>query len=397
MNQTLLSNIKITPELYEQESYNAIEMQQFVVDSQMADVERRFIWGLLKFYKPTKLIEIGVYRGGGSWLLLNAIKDNQEATLVSIDKANLLPADNKKYFTETMVGQAVVDKIDEQSKQQWNLIVGKDFSEEAERLNTKYDFAVIDTSHAHPIETLNFLTVLPYLQDGAVVILHDTSLSLVHDEQRLFAPRMLWTSVVAEKITTNEEYYFMDNNHIKVKNIGAFQITQDTRKYIRNVFESLIFEWEFFPEDDIENIRKLLAKHYSQECIDIFDKAVEINTTYFKSNKFTFSKKRVADVLNLISNSNVVVYGAGLNGKAFIELMNYVDVSIDFEMWDVNANKIGEVLGKVVKEPNFTDNAPENGVVLITIGNKEIAQEVSSRLQKLGWKTIFDYKELITN
>jgi cellulose biosynthesis protein BcsQ len=46
-------------------------------------------------------------------------------------------------------------------KHKWELIRGKDPSEVMESIGKKFDFAVIDTAHLHPVETLNFLCVLP--------------------------------------------------------------------------------------------------------------------------------------------------------------------------------------------------------------------------------------------
>ena len=48
--------------------------------------EQKFFNGLIRKYKPKKLVEIGVSAGGSSALILNAIKDIPNAKLYSIDR-----------------------------------------------------------------------------------------------------------------------------------------------------------------------------------------------------------------------------------------------------------------------------------------------------------------------
>ena len=52
---------------------------------EMKPNERKFLNGIIRKYKPKKVVEIGVAQGGSSVVILNAIKDIPNAKLYSID------------------------------------------------------------------------------------------------------------------------------------------------------------------------------------------------------------------------------------------------------------------------------------------------------------------------
>ena len=47
--------------------------------------QREFINGIIRKYKPKKLVEIGVLLGGSSIIMLNSIKDIKDSKLYSIE------------------------------------------------------------------------------------------------------------------------------------------------------------------------------------------------------------------------------------------------------------------------------------------------------------------------
>ena len=51
----------------------------------MAKNERYFLNGIIRYMKPAKILEVGVARGGGSAIILNAIKDLGQSHLFSAD------------------------------------------------------------------------------------------------------------------------------------------------------------------------------------------------------------------------------------------------------------------------------------------------------------------------
>lgn len=52
----------------------------------MSEHERRFLNGIIRELKPEKILEVGVSAGRSSVIILNAIKDIEDAKLYSIDR-----------------------------------------------------------------------------------------------------------------------------------------------------------------------------------------------------------------------------------------------------------------------------------------------------------------------
>ena len=95
MKNDNLGSLSIIPEEFEKGHLNNIDFSTIL--SKMGKEERYFINGLIRYYKPTNLLEIGVFHGGGSVVLLNAINDMPKSRLVSIDIENDLWDNNNKF------------------------------------------------------------------------------------------------------------------------------------------------------------------------------------------------------------------------------------------------------------------------------------------------------------
>ena len=272
-----INNLKIVPENFESSKTTKIDTS--IVRSEMDDIERRFVNGLVRYYKPENILECGVSSGGGSVVLLNAINDMPDARLVSIDRSENYHKDKSLPVgcdVEAFFGYIPTEK--------WTLIAGKDPCQVLlDSLGQTFDFAVIDTMHAHPCESLNFLCVLPHLKDGAIVVLHDISvfmLNRINSSGRSLcgnglATRILFSVLAGEKLLPQTKIKYGNK---QVHNIGAIQINQDTRRYISNVFHSLSVPWEYFPsESDIKDIRSYLSNYYEKSLMEQFDDAMRWN------------------------------------------------------------------------------------------------------------------------
>ena len=105
--------------------------------------EAYFINGLIRKNKPKSCLEIGVASGGSSVLILNAIKDFINSSLVSLDlytqycKNHSLKTGYKVNFFPELINK-------------WKLYTGDLPSKFLDRLNMKFDFAFIDSAHESP-------------------------------------------------------------------------------------------------------------------------------------------------------------------------------------------------------------------------------------------------------
>lgn len=382
-----ISELHIPPEEYKREILDALNPS---VDKHpmMSLEERYFLNGLIAYYKPKNVLEIGVNFGEGSAEILHCIKDTEGARLTSIDLAT-----NALYYegTDEATGE---ERVVESSEpignfalthsdlplDRWTLITGSDPSEVIEDLdNSKegYDFVVLDTAHLHPVESLNFLCILPYLRNGAIVVLHDITLYTTVEPPRKFANRTLFTGIVAERISIN----------LNRPNIGAFQVTEDCRKYIQGVFEGLYFPWELDPRQiRMDAIYNLIAKHYSDKETLILKRVWDINQFYFCTGKVEWEGACSALTRYLITSlgENTVFYGAGRNMAVCLEYCSSKGIAFPCPIWDKSSKQINELFGYPITEPDVTSSG-KGKTLVITIDNNDVRDAVRRQFEELGY------------
>lgn len=240
-----------------------------------------FLNGIIRYFKPSKILEVGIAEGGGSAIILNAIKDFPSSQLISVDYCEKL----YKGSTDKLSG-FLVDEQFAHLKDKWTVYRGGDISHFIERIGGDIDLLVLDTAHIHPWETLNFLCILPFMKRDSWVVLHDISLHYFSGRDKDLACRYLYGHVVSDaKITPAPEENYIPH----FANIGAFHVIDDTTKYVCNLFESLLCPWvavpgvfdkKIFPfgtpilTKDLDDIRKIISKYYP-DYAEFFEHAIE--------------------------------------------------------------------------------------------------------------------------
>lgn len=195
--------------------------------SEMSSWQLAFLCGLIKEHRPEKILEIGVAAGGTTSVILNCISLLDIDTEVhSIDLSTRFYRDKNK---ET--GYLARESIQLLNKKvRHSLHTGSISVDFVEQIGKGIDFLILDTAHMMPGEILDFLACLPYLKEGAVVVLHDI-ISYHNGVSTAFATQLLLDTVKADKLVgVDQDYMFT------YPNIGAFTITKDTVKHIEDVF-----------------------------------------------------------------------------------------------------------------------------------------------------------------
>lgn len=299
--------------------------------SMMTKFEQGFICGLIKEYRPKKILEVGVAAGGTTAVILNCVTELQlDCKVFSVDIL-------KQYHLNRIkkVGYLIDDLRDEQIEidfEKHRFFLGDIFPNFAEEIGGEIDFLVLDTAHVLPGEVLDFISIFPYLAKDAIVVLHDIVLQYRYsaNHKKHFATSILFQSVVADKFLNNEEKY---------PNIAAFRLNEDTPKYILNLFLALMVPWVYIPnEHQLEAFEKLIEQHYSAECLKIFRQALSEAEFFLKywreqnekeraqqereqfSDKFRSYEMAIKLFLS-DSSKKLMLYGAGKRGKAFLDLM----------------------------------------------------------------------------
>lgn len=179
-------------------------------------------------------------------------------------------------------------------------MLGKVVAARLDEIGGDIDFLISDTTHSMPGENLDFLVCFPYLKNDAVVVLHDTALHLRRSVMRRYsyAASILFQTVVANKFL---------NNTFEHPNIAAFQITEDTSKYIADVFAALMISWEYIPKtEQLHAYEAVLTQHYPEDCMRIYHQA--------KKEMITLERRQLQyadfqnNILPHIARQNVLLY-----------------------------------------------------------------------------------------
>jgi len=243
--------------------------------SQLIPEEQKFLNGLIRTLKPRKIVEIGVARGGSSLLILNAIKDIENAKLYSIDKNIYCYIEKKKKS-----GYLIKEKFPELMNK-WTLYTGGITSEFIESIGDGIDLVFIDTVHVTPGEMLDWLMVLPFLKEEATVIFHD-AFALYFN--RTITKKKIHTSNNQLLCYIRGELILPHyGDSVFFRNIGALKLEPEQTKYYYIYFLALGIQWEYMPsENEIKLMRNFFMKYYGKKYVEVFNDAVEKNKIYLK-------------------------------------------------------------------------------------------------------------------
>ena len=281
--------------------------------TEMSESDLGFLCALIRERIPNKILEVGVASGGTTLVLLQCIKGlGIDTSLYSVDLNSELYSDSSKetgYVAKNLEKQGVFSNV------QHEYCLGKYLPEVLEDIGNDIDFVILDTVHELPGELLDFLAVMPFLSEDAVIVLHDVSLQ--HAEQiqnhNCFATQVLFSCASGQKIL---------NNSVRYPNIAAIQVDNTTRECVYDVFSALSLTWNYMPgQHEIDVYRDWYERHYDESAIKLFDQA-------FEMNQKTHDKPVDRDVVDYLKTTGdavfavydcVYFYGAGRRGKALLK------------------------------------------------------------------------------
>lgn len=268
--------------------YNELKdkIENFV---ELTEQEANFLAYLLKKYNPQKILELGVSAGGSSLLILDTIKNVENAHLYSIDYLNYWYKDKNK-SVGFVVNEKAPNLLDN-----WTLYSGNLACEFMDKIcpDKAYDidFCFIDTMHMRPGEILDFLMVLPYLKKNAVVVFHDTCLHYCSFPRNPNADVncLLMSAIKGQKLQPKES---------DIPNIGAIILDENIKENLFDIFNLLILKWFYMiDKNEYDQIIKSFEKHYDEYYINIFKAGYNYNKKLFQqfdSQKFKkFSNKDI--------------------------------------------------------------------------------------------------------
>ena len=241
-------------------------------EPEMSEAESAFLCGLLRQYQPHKIMEVGLAAGGTSAIILQCLQMmHQSYEMISVDlserfyknaayESGYLVEEAKKYISETHQKR----------------LLGKLALEQISKFGAGVDFLILDTTHVLPGEMLDFLSLLPYLKDGCVVVLHDVGLNFFRKDRSQYSDYAYGNKVIFNTVHAEMKYLPALQRHYG--NIAAFEVDKWTRMHVVDCFNSLTMTWISVPPDEqLAMYRAWYTLHYNEECLWLFDEAVRMN------------------------------------------------------------------------------------------------------------------------
>ena len=233
--------------------------------SEMSYKDRAFLNGIIRKVNPQTIVEIGLSAGGSSCVILNAIRDRENAKLYSFDYNTTWYRDvqNKQdngRKTGFLVNQIVPDLMSK-----WELFTGGVPSKYFEALpKDGIDICFIDTVHFNPGEHLNILEILPFMKKNGIIIYHDTAYHSLRIEAGT-------TNCVSLNTLSGKRIVLKSEKTNGLPNIGAIVLDENIENMLFPLFSNLSLMWSYrISDDDFIDMFTHFSKYYSPDLVQIY-------------------------------------------------------------------------------------------------------------------------------
>lgn len=294
--------------------------------AEMTRWESGFLCGLLKKFRPKKILEVGVSGGGTSVIIRKALE------MLGLDETAHFSGDlAEKYYRksnsdlETGYQYAVACKEGLISGGNHKFFTGKYLPEYIDEIGEGIDFVILDTVHSAPGELLDLLAVLPYLAGTAVVVFHDLAIDHANPFRQFYSiNKCLFDSLDGEK------YFNVLGNDIDAEmlygysDIGAVVI-KDKENSIRDLFSMLGLPWAYMlPEKELALYRQKYSEHYGHGYIELLDLIVKVQEHTWKGHSPEGKQQLIDGFKEKISGKKAYLYGTGKRGKRLHHYMKMI-------------------------------------------------------------------------
>ena len=377
-------------ELWGMPEENLRSQAEFV--SEMTFNELGFLCGIIKKVKPRKIVEVGVAEGGTTAVIMNAVSIlGLSCEIYSVDLLEKL-----YYNQELTTGYEYnyLCPLIKNNQSSHTFLFGKSIAGQMQIIGKDIDLVILDTMHAVPGELIDFLSIYPYLSKNAMVVLHDVNVDYYYAinydikwknwSNFSFATKLLFGAVRAEK--------FLNYNETgNIINIGAFQVNEDTDKYIKDIFFLLHMPWSYCPPRFImKECGELFQRHYDNDCNTLFQKAVDNGFLAYK--KRYVAQHYLMPVNNFLSpfediseRISIVIWGAGTCGK-FIYKITKQNKYCKVVLW-IDTYCYGKIYdGIEIEAPNVISQK-EFDYLLVAVKDKELFETIKQEILQKKWAT----------
>lgn len=148
----------------------------------LGEQESKDLYFLIRYYKPSVIVETGVCNGVSSFIILHALSKNKKGKLISIDLPEiegLVYKDNRFW---TGKGGAVIPKgkepgwiVPDNLRDNWELHLGKsqDLLEDILSKEEDIDVFIHDSEHSYDCMSFEYKCAFPHIKKGGLLISDD--------------------------------------------------------------------------------------------------------------------------------------------------------------------------------------------------------------------------------
>jgi len=227
--------------------------------------DRAFINGIIRKTKPKTVVEMGTAAGSSACVILNALRDVNDANLYSFDY-------NETWYREKGQNNArktgfLVEKTLPGLMHKWNWYTGGVPSKylDAHLPKDGVDICFIDTVHYNPGELLNILEILPFMKKNGIIIVHDTA-------YHALKPNALGTTCLTLMNTLKgKRLRLRSEKTMGLENISAVVLDDDIDAMLFPLFANLSLPWSYqITHDDFIDMFRHFSKYYYQTLVSVF-------------------------------------------------------------------------------------------------------------------------------
>jgi len=158
-----------------------IRGHQFVFGG-LGEEESKDLYCLIRYYKPSVIVETGVCNGVSSLIILHALRKNKKGKLISIDLPEIegLKYENNRFWTGKG-GSAIPEGkvpgwiVPDNLREGWELHLGKsqDLLEGILSKEKSIDIFIHDSEHSYECMSFEYKCAYPYIKKGGLLISDD--------------------------------------------------------------------------------------------------------------------------------------------------------------------------------------------------------------------------------
>lgn len=225
----------------------------------ISDYDSQFLAGLVNFANARNAVEIGVASGWSSAVMLTAMSQ-----LDGNRRLNGIDLSPTYYLDASIATGRAVEEIVPDFASNYALHTGRLAFDVMPEIG-KVDFAFIDGHHMHPWATLDMLSVLPFIDRGRWVAMHDLNLCTFerhrHTNRGPFYLFYMWPD---QKLHSTQLPTM----------IGAVIIDRPPANYLPTLLEILYTPWEVDVDPaDLARLAELISTHFGKAWSDKFTEA----------------------------------------------------------------------------------------------------------------------------